>query len=226
MRIFVSINGVLRNFIEKFDYHYQDYFLNSEVEDEKEDFEYKVVKPIENDKILNSYFFQDVNEFNNFLYVDFPIEIFGHARTSYQNVFLDLNNLIHNTKNKITVVGLNELGKSKPATLFFLSKNGFMGRDIKFIYDTEIDDMWNECDVWVTDDIDIIKSCPKHKKVIKFKTKYNQHFTSKYEIDKLTDINDEILCLKSLTNIITLISIMRWKFVRLMRNLNLMVKKQ
>jgi len=82
MRIFVSINGVLRNFIEKFDYHYQDYFLNSEVEDEKEDFEYKVVKPIENDKILNSYFFQDVNEFNNFLYVDFPIEIFGHARTS------------------------------------------------------------------------------------------------------------------------------------------------
>lgn len=224
MRIFVSINGVLRNFVEKFDYHYQDNYFNTDIDDDKPEFEYKVNKPIKNDQLLSSYIFQDINEFNNFLYVDFPIEVFGHARTSYQNVFVDLNKLIHTTKYEITIVGLNELSKAKPATLFFLSKNGFLGRDIKFIYDNEIDEMWDKCDIWITDEKTIIDSCPKHKKVIKYNTKYNEHFTSKIEINKLTDINEELLCTKSLVSFTTLTSIMQRKFVRLAKRLTKMVK--
>jgi len=46
MEIFVSIDGVLRNTVQKFDYHYKDYFLNTESEEE-ETFEYKVkTKPL------------------------------------------------------------------------------------------------------------------------------------------------------------------------------------
>lgn len=225
MRIFISINGVLRNFVEKFDYHYQDYYFNTDVDEEESTFEYKVIKPIHNNELLKSYLFQDNEEFNNFLYIDFPIEIFGHARTSYQNAFTDLNNLIHTTNHKFTIVGLNELGKAKPATLFFLSKNGFLGRDIKFIYDDEIEDMWDQCDIWITDDINIINKCPKHKTVIKFKTKYNEHFTSNIEINKLSDINEKILCIKSLANITTLISIMQRKFARLVKRLMKQDKK-
>lgn len=48
MEVFVSIDGVLRNTIQKFDYHYKDYFLNTESETE-ETFDYGVTEPVFND---------------------------------------------------------------------------------------------------------------------------------------------------------------------------------
>ena len=40
MDIFISIDGVLRNLIDKFDYHYKDTFLDAEIIDE-DDFKYE-----------------------------------------------------------------------------------------------------------------------------------------------------------------------------------------
>jgi hypothetical protein len=100
------------------------------------------------------------------------------------------------------LVGLDELGKAKPATLFFLSKNGFLGNNIKFIRSEDIKDNWSKCDLWVTDNKDIIDSCPEDKSVIKFNTTYNQYFTYSKEITKLTEIQEPWL--KSLENPITL----------------------
>jgi hypothetical protein len=190
MEIYISIDGVLRNTIQKLDYHYRDLYLDSEHESEN-NFEYKVVEPIHNDNLASSYIFQSIDELEYFLYIEYPIEIFGHAGLSYSTTFTDLNKLIYNNQeHNITLVGLNELGKSKPATLFFLSKNGFLGNNIKFIKSKDINDEWNKCDVWITDSNEIISSCPEDKDVIKFNTSYNQHFTHKKEITKLTEINE------------------------------------
>ena len=54
MEIYISIDGVLRNIIQKFDYHYQDYFIDSEIEegDERESFEYGKESVIQNDNLL------------------------------------------------------------------------------------------------------------------------------------------------------------------------------
>ena len=57
MEIYISIDGVLRNLIQKFNYHYTDAFLQSEFENET-DFEYNIVFPIQNDNLLYSYKFQ------------------------------------------------------------------------------------------------------------------------------------------------------------------------
>jgi len=192
MEIFVSIDGVLRNTIQKFDYHYKDYFLNSDVESTEDngDFDYSVTEPVYNNNLLECYKFQSKEEFENFLFIEFPIEIFGHAGVSYPNAISDLNRLVYDNKeHSVTIVGLDELGKSKPATLFFLSKNGFMGNNIKFIKSDDITDMWNKCDCWITDNEKIITECPKDKAVIKFNTSYNQYFTNKKEITKLTEID-------------------------------------
>lgn len=190
MEIYISIDGVLRNTIQKLDYHYKDLYLDSEHESE-DNFEYKVVEPIHNDNLASSYIFQSIDELEYFLYIEYPIEIFGHAGLSYSTTFTDLNKLIYNNQeHNITLVGLNELGKSKPATLFFLSKNGFLGNNIKFIKSKDINEEWNKCDVWITDSNEIINSCPENKDVIKFNTTYNQHFTHKKEITKLTEINE------------------------------------
>ncbi len=204
MEIYLSIDGVLRNTIQKLDYHYRDAYLDSEFESEN-NFEYKVVEPIHNDKLLSSYQFQSPEELEYFLYIEYPIEIFGHAGISYQTTFTDLNKIIYeNPEHNFTVVGFNELGKSKPATLFFLSKNGFLGNNIKFIKSKDVLEEWDKCDVWITDSKEIIDLCPQNKDVIKFNTSYNQHFTHKKEITKLTEIKEPWL--KFLENSTTSIS--------------------
>ena len=120
MEVFVSIDGVLRNTLQKFDYHYKDYFLNTESESE-ETFGYEVTEPILNDNVLSSYKFQSYDEFVKFLYFDFPIEIFGHAGLSYNQASTELNSLVFENPNiKFTLIGLIEKGKAKPSTLLFL----------------------------------------------------------------------------------------------------------
>jgi hypothetical protein len=190
MEILISVDGVIRNTIQKFDYHYKDAYLNSEYENET-NFEYGIIEPIYNDNLLNSFKFQSIEEFEYFLFIEYPIEIFGHAGLSYSTTFTDLNKIIYdNPEHNFTLVGLNELGKSKPATLFFLSKNGFLGNNIKFIKTNEIEKMWSNCDVWITDNKSILDLCPEDKMGIKFKTTYNEFFTYKKEISKLTEIEE------------------------------------
>jgi hypothetical protein len=190
MEIYISIDGVLRNLIQKFNYHYTDAFLQSEFENET-DFEYNIVFPIQNDNLLNSYKFQSMEEFEFFTYIEYPIEIFGHAGVSYPTSISDLNKIIFdNPQHNITVVGVDEVGKSKPATLFFLSKNGFLGNNIKFIKSVDIEKEWEKCDMWVTDNKKIIDLKPEGKSAIKFQTTYNEFFTNEKEITKLTEIEE------------------------------------
>ena len=204
MEIYISIDGVIRNTIQKFDYHYNDAFLADDIQfEEGNSFEYGITEPIQNNNLLDSYNFQSKEEFENFLFIEYPIEIFGHAGLSYSTTFTDLHKIIFdNPYHNFTLIGLDELGKSRPATLFFLSKNGFLGNNIKFIKSDDINEMWSKCDIWVTDNKNIVDSCPENKIVYKFNTTYNQYFTNKKEISKLTEIQE--LWSKSLENPTTL----------------------
>jgi hypothetical protein len=194
MEVYVSIDGVLRNTLQKFDYHYKDYFLNTETESE-ETFEYGLKdNPSSIKGILNTYNFQSEEEYKKFLYFDFPIEIFGHAGLSYNHAATDFNTILFDNPNvTFTIVGLSEKGKAKPASLFFLSKNGILCDNVKFSNYDEIDNLWSKCDLWITDDETVVTKCPKNKSVIKFNTHYNNHFTNKIEINKLNEIQKKWL---------------------------------
>lgn len=188
MEIFISIDGVIRNLIQKFDYHYKDAYLSSEFINEN-DFNYDVIEPIQNDNLLNSYKFQSVEEFEFFLFIEYPIEIFGHAGLSYSNAMTELNKFVYdNQMHNITLIGMNEAGKAKPATLFFLSKNGFLGNNIKFAKSDDIEKLWDSCDLWITDNKLILDKKPENKDAIKFATNYNKFFTYNKEITKLNEI--------------------------------------
>lgn len=225
MEIFISINGVLRNIIEKFEYHYNESFLESEIQSvtsidvdtneeltpEPNDFTYSINVPITNKNLQDHFLFQSKDEFEEFFYIEYPLEIFGHAKLSYLNVMSELNTLIYDhPEHNFTIVGLDELAKAKPSTLFFLSRNGFLGNNIKFIKSDEIKKAWRMCDMWISDDEKVLSSCPKKhmqkfrvkKKAVKFNTIYNQHFTIETEINKLTEIKQ--LWLKSLESSTTL----------------------
>lgn len=190
MEINISIDGVVRNTIDKFNYHYVDAYLDDyKVDDSIKTFSYGIKTPVLNDDLLKYYNFNDVDEYENFLFLEYPVEIFGHAFPSYTNVSNDLNKLIfENSQHNFHLFGLNEYGKAKPATLFFLSKIGFLGNSIKFIYTADIKKEWKKCDIWITDNFEIIKNCPKNKKAIKFNTKYNSYFENELQINKFTEI--------------------------------------
>ncbi len=190
MEIYISIDGVLRNKVQKFLYHYNDAFFQSERE-EGDTFEYGYDEPIKNDSLFESFKFQSKEQYEFFYYIEYPLEIFGHAVLGHDNAITNLNKLIaENPEHNFTLVGLDELGKSKPGTLFFLSKNGSMCSNIKFIKTDDIVKEWEKCDYWVTDDKRIVDSCPENKTVVKFNTPYNQHFTNNKEISKLNEINE------------------------------------
>ena len=69
MEVFISIDGVLRNTIQKLDYHYKDAFFDSEIENN--DFEYQITEPINNNDLLASYSFRSREEFENFIFIEF-----------------------------------------------------------------------------------------------------------------------------------------------------------
>jgi hypothetical protein len=196
MEVYISINGVLRDLIQKFEYHYNNNFIDAEVtvEEDTVPFDYKITHPLRNDNLLNSFAFQSKDEFNNFLFVDFPLEIFGHSTLSYPAVIMDLNKMIYeNPDINFTIVGLDEYGKAKSSTLFFLSKYSYLGNNIKFIKSEDISKEWKKCDIWITDNYNIIEQCPNKKVAIKFVTDYNYYFTHKNETNKI-----DLQCLKSL----------------------------
>ena len=192
MDVYISINGPLRRLIQKFEYHYRSEFIDSdtliETDEESEPFEYKVSDNVQNDDLLKYYTFQSINEYNNFLFVEFPLEIFGNAGISYMSAMSDLNKMIYDNPNiNFTVVGLNELGKGKSSTLFFLSKHNYLGNNVKFITSYDIDKEWKKCNIWITDNKEIIDKCPKKKTAVKYLTDYNTYFMHKNEIKTLTE---------------------------------------
>ena len=68
MEILINIDGVLRNTIAKFDYHYKDHYLDSDPEDLPEDekgYKYDIIEPIRNNHLMESYKFQSKDEFEN-----------------------------------------------------------------------------------------------------------------------------------------------------------------
>lgn len=190
MNILISIDGVLRNKIEKFKFIYTKELIDSDSE-----FNYEIIDEdsIQNDKLLNHFKFENEDEFNNFYYFEFVLEIFGYPSISYHNSFKDINEIISKYKNHtIKVVGLDEFGKAKAGTLFFLSKCGFLGNSIEFITSDKIKETWETCDIWLTDNKSIIDLCPNNKKVIKFNTDYNKHFTSENEITTINKLEDYV----------------------------------
>lgn len=152
MRIGIELNGVLRNTLGKIEQTYQKFLIDKtegiEIEDE---FQYKINHPIDSLDLSKHFSFQDSDEMYRFLFEEFPMEIFGHAQSSEYTTFNDLNEIYFNQRDKHELIIVSdEIGKSKPASLFFLSKFGCLFESVKFYSNSTIFSMWNEIDVLLT----------------------------------------------------------------------------
>jgi hypothetical protein len=190
MNIYISIDGVLRNFVNRFHYHYENAYINVDDDEESTDtFEYKVIEPITNLNLTDHFIFQSKDQSNHFQYIEYPMELYGHSPVSYPNVYNEFNKFVFDYKDHdVYLVGLDEFAKAKPATFFFLARSGFMPNNVKFILSENISDEWNKADVWISDSKKILDLKPDNKEFILFETTYNNFFTYEKKINKLGDI--------------------------------------
>jgi hypothetical protein len=121
------------------------------------------------------------------------MEIFGHAPSLEMSTFVDFNDFYveNRDKHEILVVS-DEIGKSKPATLFFLSKFGCQVEKVKFYSKITLNSMWDEVDVLLTASPDLLLNHPENKKVIKFESVYNKEVHSEVTIKEFKELNQVI----------------------------------
>ena len=194
MRIAIEINGVLRNTLDKIQQTYQKYMIDkTEGIEEEEDIVREIKLPIDSLELRNHFTFIDDEELYSFLYEDFPMEIFGHSQSTEYQTFNDLNDIYVNLRdNHDLLIVSDEMGRSKPASLFFLSKFGCQVEKVKFYSNLTINSMWDEIDVLLTSNPALLLEHPTDKILIKYQTEYNKHIESKHSITNLKEFEFEL----------------------------------
>ena len=194
MRIGIEINGVLRNTIGKIEQTYQKYLIDKTdgIENE-ESFEYGMILPVDSLMLKDHFKFQNDEELFSFLYEEFPMEIFGHSQSSEYSTFNDLNEVYVNLRdNHDLIIVSDEIGKSKPASLFFISKFGCQLEKIKFYSNYTINSMWNEIDLLLTANPALLLEHPSDKILIKYETDYNKNINISHTIKSLKELEDKL----------------------------------
>lgn len=210
-RIAIEVNGVLRDTIGKLKQVYEKFLMekseedlnpqfeiNSEnddlikVEDENK-FDYDIIEPISSLEISKYFKFKSHEEQFSFIYDEFPMHIFGHASSSEMLTFNYLNEFYKDFRNDYEIVIISdEIEKSKPSTLFFLSKFSCLIESVVFYNPTTIDKVISSFDLIVTSNPDIVINYSNILNVIKYETEYNKQVSTAHEIKSLRELSETI----------------------------------
>jgi len=195
MKIGISLNEVLRDFIGQFAYTYNKYVAETDI----------TVKDVISFDLMEFFKFENIDKLNSFLYLEAPLEIFGHADQLYDGLINRFNEFLmdidYEGEHEIEIVS-REVNKAIPSTLFFLSKTGARPTNIRFV--KKYEQKWDNVDVLITANPKALEAKPAGKISVKVKTGYNTNVKADYEIDSILDfMKDEELRKKILTPIIT-----------------------
>ena len=214
MKIAIDLNGVIRDVFLKTEQVYTKFFLEEKEEDivseyneeteewvevsNEDKFKYGLNLPVTSTNLIEHFKFKNQDELYNFFYVDFPMQIFGHSPSISGNTFNILNDLYVDLRDsdEITIIS-DEIGKSKPATLFFLSKYGCLIENIKFYSSFTIDDTYNLFDVIVTSNPNLLTIQKDNKIVVKVLTDYNTNLKSDYTIKDISELQEILTKIKN-----------------------------
>jgi len=190
MKIAFDVNGVLRDTLGKAEQVYQKFFIDDYVKEEgEEEFEYELNLPVTSMNLIEHFKFPKQEDLYDFFYVDFPMNIFGHAPSISANTFNQLNEIYEDLRDENDVLIISdEIQKSKPATLFFLSKYGCLIEKIFFYSKFTIDDMLSSVDCIVTANPELLNV--KDKIIVKYETDYNKDIECKYVIKTIDDFKN------------------------------------
>jgi hypothetical protein len=186
------LNGVLRDTLKKIQQEYEKWYLNNpfKEENEEEDFKHEVMSDLTSLDIMNHLKFKNEDELYDFLYKEHTMEIFGHAGSVEPSGLLELNEFYLDMRESHDIIVVSdEIGKSKPASLFFLSKFGCELEKVVFYSNVTQNKIWDEFDVLLTANPNLLLNHPNDKILIKFETDYNKDIKTYHTIKKLKDLD-------------------------------------
>jgi len=182
MRIGITIDGSIRNFIDRLEVFYKREFGSE-----------GITKPINPFDLEASFKFPDKDFFLKWLYEDYVLEIFGFAQEQYLNSTVELNEfLVFLDKHNIELVLLSkEICRSIQATNHFLSLTPCQVRNVKYVRDN--DDYTKDIDVIITANPFILKQNQRKKcyKYIRLARDFNADSKSDYTINEVRDLLDD-----------------------------------
>jgi hypothetical protein len=188
MRIAIDIHGVLRDTNEKIKQVYEKYLIDEQELDENKEFTYEMNLPVNTTNLLNHFSFPSEDDFFIFMYEDFVMQIFGHSPSTEMSTFQDLDETYHSFKEDFKFILIsNEVGKSKPATLFFISKFGCQIDKIIFYNKLTENTIWDEFDILLTSNPELLLQ-NNNKIIIKYTTEYNESIDTEYTINTIKEL--------------------------------------
>jgi hypothetical protein len=212
-KIGIEINGVLRDTISKFTELYEKHLVDSHFNEstdktyeiefsgdtdevielnenvEVNNFEYKVLSPVTSLDLGSHFSFPSKDDLYSCMYEEYTMELFGHAPSTEMLSFNLLNDIYYNLRDTYDLMIVSdEIGRSKPSSLFFLSKFGCLVEKVFFYSEITKNDMLGEVDILLTANPDLLLNKPDNKIIIKFITDYNKNIKSEYEISSLSDL--------------------------------------
>ena len=146
--IAIELNHVIRNVNKQLLKYYQrDYHPEMETD--------KIDEKREN--VLETYIkFDSKRERNEFIYIDYPYEIFGCAKAMDKNLPRDITSWMEEMTNRedeefrVIYYSLGEEALTIQSSYFFLSKLGTRVREV--VFPKDIDELKDECDVIISSD--------------------------------------------------------------------------
>jgi len=193
MRIGIELNGVLRDTLKKIQQEYEKWYLENPFKEDEEKSEYEVMSDLTTLEIRKHLKFKDDDELYNFLYREHTMEIFVHAGSVETSSMMDFNEFYLDMRdNHEIIIVSDEIGKSKPASLFFISKFGCLVESVKFYSESTINSLWESIDVLLTANPTLLLNYPDEKKVIKYETSYNNDIETEYTIINIKELKLKI----------------------------------
>jgi hypothetical protein len=193
MRIAIELNGVLRDTLKKIQQEYEKWYLENPFKEDDEKSEYEVISDLTTLNITQHLKFKDDDELYNFLYKEHTMEIFGHAGSVETSGMMDFNEFYLDMRdNHDVLIVSDEIGKSKPASLFFISKFGCLVEAVKFYSESTINCLWNSVDILLTANPNLLLNHPENVKVIKFNTTYNTEIKTEHSISSIKELKTKI----------------------------------
>ena len=192
MRIGIELNGVLRDTLRKIQQEYEKWYIENSF-NEDEEFKYEVITKLTSLEISKHLKFKNEDELYDFLYKEHTMEIFGHAGSVETSGMIDFNDFYLDVRdNHDIIIVSDEIGKSKPASLFFISKFGCLVESVKFYSESTINSLWDSIDILLTANPKLLLTHPENKIVIKYNTSYNSDIKTEHEILTIKELKSKI----------------------------------
>jgi hypothetical protein len=185
MKIGIELNNIVRDLNKQIIKYYKK-DINQSFDDKNVN--YNVTN------IIDNIDFKSKKAKFEYMYVDYPYEIFGCAPTTHRNLAVTINNWLISLGNKeddrydVKFFSLKEEALSIQSTYYFLSKIGCRVREMFFPKDGI--EMWDKCDVIITLNERIIDNKPEGKVVVLINKDDNKNLQEKVDLhyDSLFDL--------------------------------------